>query len=338
MGFAQHKKILIGILAVAAVGILMVSAPKQENEETVVDLGLDSEEVASTLLLDEDVPATDPLPAFPIEQFAADPRIQDLEAGAVYVEWLTHKLPLFELRADVPLPLASLTKIMTAYAALEEVGEDAVITVTPDAVAQPGDHGQTDGMTYTLREALTYALALSSNDAAYAIQESVSQYMTGELPAGRGVAINSFVRRMNDYADELGLAQTYFVDAVGFDESEQLSGSYGTAREVSRLMVAAHARYPRGISSASITPRIQVGERTFQNTNPLVETEDIMFSKTGFTDLAGGNLAVLVDTTAGPVSIVVLRSSFEGRIADVELLIRIFEDWYGNYVITDSVY
>ena len=336
MEFAQHKKVLIALLALLAVVVLVVSRPEDPGstpESAPLPESLFVESIEGVEGYPKDVQ-----PRFPVAEFQADPRLQDIEAGVIYVEWIEENLPLLELSADVPLPLASLTKIMTAYTALSEVGAGATVTITPDAVSQPGDHGQVDGMTHTLESALVYALALSSNDVAYAIQESVSRQMTGELPVGRAVAINSFVRRMNDYAEELGLVQTYFVDAVGFDTSEQLSGSYGTAREVSRLMIEAHRRYPNSISAASVTSVVHGEERSFRNSNPLVDTEDLLFSKTGFTDLAGGNLAVLVNTVAGPVSIVVMRSSFEGRITEIELLIRIFEDWYRNYVAVDSVY
>ena len=64
--------------------------------------------------------------------------------------------------------------------------------------------------------------------------------------------------------------------------------------------------------------------RGIPNTNQTVQMfPGIEASKTGYTDLAGGNLAVIIDATLGhPVAIVVLGSTKEGRFEDVQILYK----------------
>lgn len=331
MTFEQSKRlIIVMLLAIVLAVILAGPNMKKDTAEPVVEV------VATTtdMVPDEELSKPEPLTCL-VDVFRKDERLAELEAKAVYVEWLNEGLVLYDKNAYTPMPLASLTKIMTAYTALEKADpETTQITFTLDALRQPGDQGFRDGQTMPLGLAINFALAVSSNDAAYAIQENLSGsevLADGTLLSGnRDVAINSFVRDMNKHAEDFELEDTFFVDAVGFDSSERLSGSYGSARDVAKLIIEAAQAYPHYIGRQSVVEKMGAGDRMIPNTNQLITQEDFLFSKTGFTDLAGGNLAVIANTEAGPVAIVVMGSTYEGRFRDVEVLIRMFEDWSGN--------
>ena len=133
---------------------------------------------------------------------------------------------------------------------------------------------------------------------------------------------------MNARAQELKLTQTYFLNAEGLDVYEQESGAYSSVRDIAILLSYILSNAPH------IFDATQYGEQTFtslggvthifKNTNEHASRiPGIVASKTGFTDLAGGNLAIIFE--AGPmypIAVVVLGSSVDGRFSDVETLVR----------------
>ena len=234
---------------------------------------------------------------------------------------------LYALEADVERPLASLTKTMTAVTALQYADIVDQVTVTIDAIAQEGDHGLADGLRFPVEEAVSFMMQSSSNDMAYAVQESVSE----ELIEARGAVVNVFVKEMNNQASLLGMENTFFIDAIGFDESERLSGSYGTPYDMAKLLWHVTDLYP-DIAAASVRPKASyfIGDEqlNIENTNPILEDyEEITFSKTGFTDLAGGNLTLVADTPEGRVVIVLMGSTFNGRFADARIILDGIQEW-----------
>ena len=129
---------------------------------------------------------------------------------------------------------------------------------------------------------------------------------------------------MNRKAQELNLSQTYFLNPTGLDMSEHLAGSYGSAKDVADLISYIFRNYP-SITEITQYDSVNVNSRNFSNTNKLVnKLSRLLSGKTGFSDLAGGNLAVITDIGFNrPVAIVVLGSSREGRFDDVEKLHQI---------------
>ena len=162
------------------------------------------------------------------------------------------------------------------------------------------------------------ALVASSNDAAEAIAEAAAQK---NAVSGRSLLASA--------AAAIGLPQTYAVNGTGLDVSTTLSGGYGSAYDVAQLAGALLSVAPE-LALATTLPEVSVRSNTgavhtLPNTNQdVVHVPNMLLSKTGFTDLAGGNLAIVFDSGIGhPVAIVVLGSSHEGRFNDVnELLTR----------------
>jgi D-alanyl-D-alanine carboxypeptidase len=129
---------------------------------------------------------------------------------------------------------------------------------------------------------------------------------------------------MNSDATALGL-KLKFTDPAGLDIGTKLGGE-GSALETAKLLALTYKRYPdifdpttqKRASVISSTGKVSGVPNTNQTINTIIEAEA---SKTGYTDNAGGNLAVIVDITLGrPVVIVVLGSTKEERFSDVEKL------------------
>ena len=250
-----------------------------------------------------------------------------LEAKAAFVFDARTKKPIFAYNENDVLPLASLTKVMTAIVALETLPEETVITVQRDDIAQEGDSGLLVGERWRLADILRYTLTTSSNDGASAIAAAAGSM--GQNVYGFDVkeAKRIFIEKMNQKSAELGLLNTRFINETGLDVDENRSGGYGTAKEVAFLMRYALENNPDVIGATSkdsfTVSSLDGVVHTAKNTNTyLGKMPGVVASKTGFTDLAGGNLVVAADLgITHPVIVVVLGSTLEGRFSDVERLL-----------------
>lgn len=241
-----------------------------------------------------------------------------LSAKAAIVYDLTTGEVLYEKNAEAQLPLASLTKLLTLYAAANALTDTAPVAMTAKAIATKGENGFIEGEVFTFEDAARMALVASSNDAAEAITEAAAKI--GNAANGTSLLASA--------ASAIGLTQTYALNGTGLDENGEISGGYGSAHDMALLAEALLKRVP-GIMRASIDPFITVrslsgNSYTLKNTNPEVShIPGLMLSKTGYTDLAGGNLAVVFDAGIGhPVAVVVLGSTKEERFTDVDRLVR----------------
>ena len=265
-----------------------------------------------------------PAPFVPVEGPDAYAAIA-LEGKAAIVYDLTTNEVLYAKNSKSQLPLASLTKLLTVYAAADTLSAKSTVTITDSAILSDGESGFTAGETFAFNDLARLALVSSSNDATAAIAEkaAIAKSMTGaNLLAGA--------------ASAAGLAQTYAINGTGLDESASVSGGYGSAYDVATLAGALLEKAP-DIARATIEPSITIRSNegavhTLPNTNPnVVHIPNLLLSKTGFTDLAGGNLAVVYDAAIGhPVAIVVLGSSREGRFRDVEKLLSLTFDHFAG--------
>ncbi len=211
------------------------------------------------------------------------------------------------------LPLASITKIMTALSAVLHKNRSDKIMITSKSIEDGYDLGLTDKQIWKLSELLKYTLIFSSNDGAEVIADSFG---------GK----EFFVSQMNTDAKNLGLT-LIFTDPAGRDSNRDIGG-LGNALEVAKLFAIARETIPE-ILDATTKKRESVATnsgklRGIPNTNQTIEDlPGAEASKTGYTDIAGGNLGVIVDVSIGhPVVIVVLGSTKDGRFKDVDVLYK----------------
>ncbi len=208
------------------------------------------------------------VPAQPAEDnsiHAAAAFSQDMQSGAV----------VFEQNADKKLPIASLTKLMTALVVFENYSLDEKITVNADAMAVEGEQGALKlGQTLSVSDLLYIMLIESSNRAAFAL----SDYLGND----------AFVAVMNQRAAELGLTNTHFEDSTGLG-----SGSYSTARDIAILTKYVFTNYPlfgQIIGTKAFNLYLDDGtfHHTLTTTNAMLGQYGIIGGKTGYTDIAKG--------------------------------------------------
>ena len=247
-----------------------------------------------------------------------------LEAKSAYVWDAEENKPLFSLNEQTQLPLASVTKLMTALLVSDMVPEGTIITIKPEDLLIEGDSGLKNGERWTLSNALDFTLVSSSNDGAHALA-SVIGFIRAREEGKTEEEI--FIEEMNKKAKELGLTQTFFLSESGLDLTEWMSGSYGSAKDMAMLMENIVETKPNLLEATKYSD-LNIKSKDYihsvENTNPFVETiPGIIGSKTGFTDLAGGNLVVAFDVGIGhPIVVSVLGSSWEGRFEDVRKLVE----------------
>lgn len=262
-----------------------------------------------------------------------------LEAKAVLVTEFPLGAILFEKNAYTSFPLASVAKLMTAII-LQDVYAYAQspfplsLSIPENAVRQEGDSGLLVNEKFYFDDLIDVMLMHSSNDAAYALASFAgSLFLEGETDE-QG-ALNSFVAAMNRKKEELGLSSLNFFNATGLDMNKEMAGAYGSARDISSLAALFLDKYPFLLEKTQYESFMAVSNvkvHTFKNTNvSAFRIPGLLLSKTGFSDLADGNLVVAVDIGLGRIIIItVLGSTFDGRFSDAAKLYEAAVKYYSE--------
>lgn len=239
-----------------------------------------------------------------------------IKAKAVYIFDVKANREIFSLNAEAQLPLASLTKLMTALVAEKNVPFYVLIPISKEVISQEGNEGFIVDERWPVSDLIDIMLISSSNDAAYALAE-------GLVVGSPTSPISQFVELMNKKAGELGLTQTYFLNPTGLDISKTQAGAYGSAKDIASLFLYI-LKEKASLFEVTRFLTLKIDGREFKNTNKIVnEIPRVIFGKTGTSDLAGGNLAVVVDRGfENYVIMVVLGSTEEGRFEDVRTIYK----------------
>lgn len=264
----------------------------------------------------EEVVAVDTFDAFADVEVAAKAAIVvDLTTGTV----------LYEKNADAQLPLASLTKVPLVLAVSEVLRGDDTITI-PYTTSYIGSAERLErGEVWRVEDLIDYTLIASSNDGAAILAAAANSKVQDRFPTAPEDSATLW--RMNSLAADLSLRSTYFLNVSGLDLSPTQSGAYGSARDMAKLFgYAASASASLFASTAAEEMRLTAASgqaAAAVNTNEAQgDITGLILGKTGYTDLAGGNLAVVFDVgLAHPVVVVVLGSTRDGRFMDVQKLV-----------------
>jgi serine-type D-Ala-D-Ala endopeptidase (penicillin-binding protein 7) len=225
-------------------------------------------------------------------------------AAAVVEDQQTGEL-LIQKQAAAVVPIASITKLMTAMVVLDadkELQESFTIEKGDMDTLRHSRSRMPVGTELTRREALLIALMASDNRSAHALGRT--------YPGGLAACI----RAMNAKARSLGLLETHFEDPTGLS-----NGNVSSARDLVRLVDAAYQyRLIREFTTCK-QATIHSGRRIveFHNTNRLIQNPhwEIGLSKTGFIGEAGRCLVMQANLAQRPLLIVLLDS--QGKLTRV---------------------
>ncbi len=198
--------------------------------------------------------------------------------AAILIEADTGKV-LYTFNEHEPLPIASITKIMTMLLVMEAIDSGKIAptdSVTVSAYASKMGGSQVylkEGEVFTVEELLKAVAVHSANDASVALAEAI---------AGSEEA---FVSMMNEKAEELGMKNTRFLDCTGLNDE----GHYSTAADVAIMSRELIIKHPKIIHYTTIWhDTFRDGTFDLDNTNKLVKRyKGTTGIKTGFTNAAG---------------------------------------------------
>lgn len=241
-----------------------------------------------------------------------------LVAKSAFVEDANTGEIIYSKSENKILPIASITKVMTAMVAYDTLDGDDYIQINTDSIKTNGNYGFEVNEEFKAKDLILFMLIGSANDAAVAIGDEVEAKLN----------ISNFVDKMNQKSRDLKLINTYYYNSSGLDREEYV-GSYSTAKDIATLFSYAYKNYEiiKDTNQENISINSKAGIlHEIENTNELLKEKDykdkILASKTGYTDNAGGNLVVIARAKNNKLyTIVVLGSTIDDRFVDMGKLI-----------------
>jgi len=230
-----------------------------------------------------------------------------LRSSAALVLDETHSTVLYSRNADVAMPIASISKLVTALTVADaRQPMDEVIEITDDdrAIGKGAFSRLAVGTRLTRGDLFHLALMASENRAAHALARN--------YPGG----IAAFMPAMNAKARELGMTSAHFVEPTGLS-----SENVASPEDLSKLVAAASKNATIREYSTDPGYDVRIGRRMigFHNTNSLVNNPnwDIVVQKTGYIEEAGRCLVMQTVIEGRTIDIVLLNSfGKQTRVAD----------------------
>ncbi len=282
------KKIaIVIILGLILVGALLAFNYKKPSKGSVLGSSINNFYLEKTVKLYQ-YPQKNPI--------AKDPNI--LAGSSILIDSKT-KYPLFQKDSEKPVPIASITKVMTAIIVIENYKLDDIVTVNKDQTdvigskvfLKPGERITVENLLYCL-------LMNSGNDAAKTLSSmKVSQ--------------EEFVLLMNKKAEDLGLTNTHYMDPAGLNDQGHSSArdlailfSYAISNEEFKKIVSTSEKVVTSVDGAE--------SHELKNSNRLttgeIKLDGIIGGKTGFTPDAGHTLVSSAERDGNTIVGVVLNT------------------------------
>lgn len=228
---------------------------------------------------------------------------------------------LYEKELQLRLPIASLTKIMTAVVVLENLNLDDLIKVSKGAILDsyiPGSSKELiAGEVLRAEDLLKLMLIKSSNEAAFAFKE---------FAAEQGIDL---IFEMNQKAQDLDMVDTYFNDPAGLDDEN----GFSTAEDLIKLVKYSLSHdiihsILRTRQETIFSQDRSIVHRIFSTNKLLNLIPNLITGKTGYTEEALGNMAVVTKSRAGGNTISIILGSNQ-RFEETKELI----DWINKAYI-----
>ena len=230
-----------------------------------------------------------------------------LEAQAVLVTEYDKKRKnlkkLWKKNSQYQLPIASLSKLMTAIVAIDHYDLDRLVNINQEMIKATGSSGLLNpGEILSVKDLLFLSLIESSNDACKALSE---------------VSKGSFIKWMNKKATEIGLEKTIFINSSGLNNSHQQT-NYSTAKDLQKIVkyIIDNPKYQLildiiAYENFDLYMPNGVFHHTLNTTNDLLSGyENMIGGKTGYLPNSGGSFIGLFKkpTTERYLFVIILNS------------------------------
>lgn len=224
---------------------------------------------------------------------------------------------LFRKNSDKSLPIASLTKLMTALLVMEntpyndyDLAKKTIVSKTAAGQYNVPIYGNLkQGQQISIEELLELMLHYSSNDAAFALAEIIG--------------FENFIEKMNEKAKILGLENTYFTNPTGLDpENSDLIPNYSTASDLIKLSKYILENHPLTFEISSRNSRY-LTENGILYLN-ILDNQIVIGGKTGYTEKAGGCILFIFSDEKENyfINIILGSESPQKRVEEMQKLIN----------------
>ncbi len=251
----------------------------------------------------------------------------DIDAEAFYLYDATSQTSLAGKDFLLPLPPASMTKVMTVLLALEHLDPDDEILVSKEMFVDiPNDYtrlGIVEGEIISVRDALYASMLISANDTSLALALKIS----GSLEA--------FADLMNQRAEELGCTDTHFTNAYGYSDPDHLLSARDMALILAKALEYDSFRELANTPAYTMQPtNLWENFRGMNNGNNLLSSKasgypHFIGGKTGYTDLSQNTLVAGAEKDGRILIATVMGEANRYRM--FEDIVNLFEHGFSDY-------
>ena len=236
--------------------------------------------------------------------------LPDIKAKAVVVYDVNSTKLLYARNIEEKMPVASLTKVLTALVALEKLALKDIATVLPEALKVDGQKQDLFlGERVTVEDLIKLMLIKSSNDAAYALVHHAQKNNI------------DFIKEMNKKTLEIGMFDSHFKDAAGLND-EAYSNADDMIKLVSYSLSQSKLWDIMSQKSATIIS-LDGTEHNIQSTNQLLdEVPGVLGGKTGYTERALGCMVLAVQVSNKDDKIISIILGSPERFTDTKKIIE----------------
>lgn len=255
--------------------------------------------------------------AAPADAFVYQPKIPSLETPHYLIADVESNTILASSDLDAAVPIASLTKLMTALIASEYINLDSSVTVSQPTFVQSLVPRLGDRSRVSMFSLMQLLLIESSNESAEVIAAQLGR--------------EDFIKKMNEMAERLGMSDTHFVDPSGLGD-----GNVSSVRDLFQLTqyIYKHRRFILDLTANQDLPTIYTSGEfgKLLNFNKVESLENFLGGKIGETTAAGQTSVSLHTLRVGDqsrvVAVVILNSKHRNQ--DVKDLLRYAEERFGR--------
>jgi|GEM_PF-6737532 len=238
---------------------------------------------------------------------------------AGYVDKTGQVKELASANADMILPVASITKLLSVPVVQEQLGDDSVVNISERAASIPNSNHPTlhEGQKFLARDLYAVSLVESNNDAVTALAEAVNE--------------ETVLTRMREYAGRIGMEGSSWMNVTGLDPIDaKTEPNSASVRGLARLGAWMVKEKPQllAFTREKVIPLVDANGSFVRNattTDMLLAQTDLPYAiiggKTGETARSGGNLLVL---WRGPNNIVLITVvlNAKDRFAETRSLVE----------------
>lgn len=295
------------LLAIAGINLFRFMNAEQPNSAQVLSAGANSTVRSEAHAYIFPISETSYIPFLD----STRPRPSLSARSAIVYDLQTERF-LYAQDVKKQLPIASLTKILTAVLTIEYLDQNDIVTVTKESIKVDGDRQDLFiGEKIKVSNLMKLMLIESSNDAAYALAVHAKT---------KGM---DFMKLANAKAQELGMDESLFLDSAGLSDN-----AHSSVQDLAKLVVYA-LRYKdiwEPLQEKQLTVTSEDGKITHnaENTNQLLGVvANISGGKTGYTTGALGCMILIVDVPGHKDKIVSIILGSKDRFGDTKKLV----DW-----------